>query len=228
MSFTVDRYRVDTPDLEAAWIELLNRPAWEWSWWVTLTYKQQVKPEAAERDFKRWIRDLNTNRFGPRYGARGKGLNWARTEEYQLRGVLHYHALVGLTGHLDRWQAKSDWEKIGAPEWFQNANKEWERQPRTGYARIYEYDRTQGAISYVSKYVAKSGQITVGYDRDTGSGLRLTPMAAETLTLTVANAAPVRRPGPREPVGSRLGNRYVDRSLTAQKIDRWFHDAARR
>lgn len=172
MSFTVTSCRVDTPTLVAGWIELLNRPAWKWSWFVTLTYKREVKPESAERDFKRWITGLNRNRFGRRFRDRGQGLTYAVATEYQRRGVLHYHALVGLTGRLNRFDAMTDWENTGVPEWFQNANKEWERKPRTGFARIHEYDPTQGATHYVSKYVTKSGEITVGYDPKTGARLR--------------------------------------------------------
>lgn len=180
MNYTTATCRVDTPEAVDGWIELLNRPGWRWSWFATLTYKREVKPEAAERDFNRWMRIENQKRFGRRYKARSRSLSYARAIEYQKRGVVHYHALVGLAGQLSRFDAMKEWENAGALEWFETPpSGGYELRPRTGFARIFEYDPTLGATHYVSKYVTKSGEITVGYDPETGARLQVRSVPTE-------------------------------------------------
>jgi len=165
-------YQCDSTELLKGWTELLNHPAWRWRWFVTLTYRQSVKSSSAELDFMRWLSRLHKDRFGARYRSRGQTLNWARALEYQKRGVLHYHVLMGKTGNLDRFDAMRLWETCGPEEWIRDGGGQWRSLPRTGFARIYPYDPAQGAVGYVAKYVSKSGEITVGCDGVTCTLLR--------------------------------------------------------
>lgn len=81
-----------------------------------------------------------------RYTARlHDGVIWARGLEYQKRGVIHFHALVGRVP-----------EKVGRFDYM----KRWEML--AGYARIFPYDPAKGARYYLGKYVAKGGEIDVG------------------------------------------------------------------
>lgn len=68
-----------------------------------------------------------------------------RATEYQRRGVLHYHALLGggVKG-LRRLSWMDSWEEIGG-----------------GFARIYPYDSTRGGKVYVTKYAVKGGELDI-------------------------------------------------------------------
>ncbi|GAI40548.1 unnamed protein product, partial [marine sediment metagenome] len=147
-SWVRGRTEKESRDLVAAWGELLSRPAWRWSLYATLTFKEPVRESAAERDFLRWLHPLNIQRFGRRYRRHGKEIAWVRGTEYQKRGVLHYHALLGNTGELNQYEAMSTWENCGSPIDIDGGS-----HPRTGFARIYPYDPSLGGVFYVSKYV---------------------------------------------------------------------------
>lgn len=126
------------------WAEFLDE--WPWDWFTTHTFRHEIYPEAANKVWNRWIHQLNRHVFGVRYTNRPHdGVTWARGLEYQRRGVIHFHALLGripsTTRRLD-WMDK--WTKLA------------------GYARIQPYDPTRGARYYLSKYVLKGGEIDLG------------------------------------------------------------------
>jgi len=167
----------ETLKLMEGYGELLSRPAWDWRWFVTLTYKEAVTEDAIERDWNRFVAQLNRDLFGARWRRRGKTITWAMAIEYQKRGVAHLHALMGLTGHLNQFDAKETWERCGPR--IETKDGKW--RPRTGYARIYEYKPALGGLNYIIKYVGKGGVITVGCSRKTAFDLRLRPTAEEGL-----------------------------------------------
>ncbi|GAI40640.1 unnamed protein product, partial [marine sediment metagenome] len=79
-----------------------------------LTYKQPVTKTGADRDFNRFVRGIDEKCFGRRYRERGKHITFARGVEYQIRGVLHNHVLLGLTGDLSPFDIIRLWERIGS------------------------------------------------------------------------------------------------------------------
>ncbi len=110
-------------------------------WYVTQTFKLPwVSPKAADRAWYGWF---NSVRLGAKAllitpeltGA--KAPFYFRVTEYQDRGTLHYHSLIGGVADIRRLTFKDFWEL-------------------NGFARVEEYDRGLGANFYVGKYLAKA------------------------------------------------------------------------
>jgi len=129
--------------LERAWVELLARCAW--NWFGTFTFASSVHPEAADKAFRWWVRELNRHVYGKNW-KRGGGIEWVRGLEYQKRSVIHYHALLRTEANLNyqasRLEWMRQWELIGG-----------------GFARIYGADCREELLAYIAKYVAKGGEI---------------------------------------------------------------------
>ncbi|GAI49432.1 unnamed protein product [marine sediment metagenome] len=113
----------------------------EWSWFTTHTFRAEyVSRKEADRSWYSWFNSL-------RVAAKAKGLTpscfgaaapfYFRVTEYQDRGTLHYHALIGGAGDIRRLLFKDLWEL-------------------SGYARVEAYDPNRGAASYVAKYLNKA------------------------------------------------------------------------
>ncbi len=113
----------------------------QWDWFTTHTFKAEyVGPRQADRYWYSWFNSL-------RLCAKSKGLTpsiygeqapfYFRVAEYQDRGTLHYHSLIGGVGDIRRLLFKDIWEL-------------------NGYARILPYEVGKGANFYVGKYLTKS------------------------------------------------------------------------
>ena len=118
-----------------AWLEL---PAWDW--YTTHTFKaQEVSLPVAERAWYSWFDSIRAN-------AKAKGLcpelsgpgspYYARATEFQERGTVHYHALIGGVGDIRRLMYKDFWEM-------------------NGHARVEKYEPGLGASHYLGKYLVK-------------------------------------------------------------------------
>jgi hypothetical protein len=132
--------------LHTGWTDLVERFDLHFplEWFGHLTFADAVHPEQANRRFNRWWREVNIAIFGKRYRERGEGAYCFRASEYQTRGVLHYHILAGggvralrRLSFMDLWASEN------------------------GFARIYPFDRKQGAIRYTTKYAVKGGEIDI-------------------------------------------------------------------
>ena len=119
--------------------EWLSLPPW--NWYTTHTFKAAyVSPKQADHDWYSWFNGL-------RVSAKAKGLTlsvygsiapfYFRVVEYQDRGTLHYHALIGGVGDIRRLLFKDIWELHG-------------------FARVEKYDVGRGANFYVGKYLTKA------------------------------------------------------------------------
>jgi len=119
--------------------EWLSLP--QWDWYTTHTFKADyVSPRQADRSWYSWFNGL-------RVSAKAMGLTpsiygqaapfYFRVAEYQARGVLHYHALIGGVGDIRRLLFKDMWEL-------------------NGFARVEAYDSARGAAGYVAKYLNKA------------------------------------------------------------------------
>ncbi|MBA7714669.1 hypothetical protein ES703_123699 [subsurface metagenome] len=113
----------------------------QWDWYTTHTFKANyVSPRQADKAWYSWLNSL-------RVAAKAKGYTpsvygeqapfYFRVAEYQDRGTLHYHALIGGVGDIRRLLFKDFWEL-------------------NGFARVEAYDPARGAAAYVAKYLNKA------------------------------------------------------------------------
>jgi len=118
-------------------------------WFCTFTFTDEVHPERAVKLFRLFIRRLNRALYGSHWERKGQvGVFYVLAWEYQKRGVLHFHALVGDVEDLNARARRLDfmdmWEGFGPP---------------AGFARIEAIDDQAAVRDYVTKYVTKGGQI---------------------------------------------------------------------
>lgn len=126
--------------LRDAWTGMLSRYAWQW--FVTLTFRADVHPEAADKRFRQWLKLLRDEHR--RTGVLVGELLWARGIERQQRGVLHFHVLLANVGQLRYAQAREFW--------------------REGFVWIEPVGSVEAVADYVAKYVTKGGEIDMGGD----------------------------------------------------------------
>ena len=119
--------------------EWLSLPPWDW--YTTHTFKADfVSPKQSDNSWYAWFNSV-------RLSAKVKGLTpsvWGpaapfyfRVAEYQDRGTLHYHSLIGNVGDIRRLLFKDLWELHG-------------------FARVEAYNPALGANFYVGKYLTKA------------------------------------------------------------------------
>jgi len=135
-------WKVDPAGLKrrsrTAFGEWLSLPPWDW--YTTHTFKADyVSPKESDRHWYAWFNSL-------RVAAMAKGLTpslygpaapfYFRVVEYQDRGTLHFHALIGGVGDIRRLLFKDFWELHG-------------------FARVEKYAPGKGANFYVGKYLTK-------------------------------------------------------------------------
>lgn len=144
-------------ELVDGWCELLER--WDWPWFCTFTFREYTHPEQADRRFRRLIYEMNRELYPYRVRVNHKGrehmdlkgqegVYWMRAMEWQKRGVIHYHALIGGVGNLRRLTWMDRWNEM------------------SGYARIQPPRGGGEAVRrYCAKYVSKRshlGEIDLG------------------------------------------------------------------
>jgi hypothetical protein len=114
--------------------------------------------------FEKWLGSLNHALFGWRYRRQGKGIRYATAYEYQKRGTLHFHALLGAKGlkELDREYMAKLWKCNG-----QRNKKTGTLIDRivNGHAVIDIYDPARGAIQYMTKHIYKDGELDMSAPR---------------------------------------------------------------
>jgi hypothetical protein len=138
---------IDSASQVGAWRDFISR--FPMQWFCTFTFTDSVHPERAGKLFRLFVRRLNRYLYGSHYERKGKqGIFWVLAWEYQKRGVLHFHALMGdvedLNGRARRLDWMDRWHAFGPP---------------AGFARIEEIENQSAVQSYVTKYVVKGGQI---------------------------------------------------------------------
>ena len=143
-------------ELADAWRDFLG--TFHWEWFCTLTFREDTHPESACKRFRLWIAEINDELYGQswrrRRAARG-GLHWVCAIEYQRRGVLHFHALVG-GNRSGKVSGVHDELYLGVSRAARA--RRWDEL--AGFAKLDLIDDQATAVhGYVSKYVAKGGQI---------------------------------------------------------------------
>ena len=94
------------PSLADHWAAFLDKPEWRWALYGHFTFRDRnpddkglrkfVHPESGGKMWDVFIHTMNKEIFGNRYYKRkNDGVVWARATELQVRGALHYHAIIG-------------------------------------------------------------------------------------------------------------------------------------
>ena len=137
--------------------EWLSLPPWDW--YTTHTFKANyVSPRQADKAWYAWFNSLRAH-------AKTEGLtpsvygsvapSYFRVVEYQDRGTLHFHALIGGAGDIRRLDFKDLWES-------------------NGFARVEAYDKGKGANFYVGKYLTKADGVgDIRFSHNVGQYLSL-------------------------------------------------------
>lgn len=125
-----------------------------WHWFCTLTFRPKhegprggVHPEKGDKAFRYFVSNLNRHLYGRNWHRRPHGgVVWARGQELHKDGRIHFHAVMASPDvDLNSLTRRMDWV-----DWW------WKEY---GIARI-EKPESQAAVSgYVSKYVAKDGEV---------------------------------------------------------------------
>lgn len=129
--------------LQRAWIDFLLR--FPLDWFCTFTFRDAVHPEAAAKRLLYLVSALNRDVFGNHWQRRTSGIYWVAGIEYQRRGVLHFHGLLGAPENLGEKFRRLYWMEF----WFRIA----------GIARIEQISDHVLVAAYVSKYVTKAGEV---------------------------------------------------------------------
>jgi hypothetical protein len=136
--------------IEKQWVALLG--SWRWQWFATFTFKEETHPEAAAKAFRHWTKLLDeSNGFRHRsLSTHSRRCIWARGLEWQRRGVIHFHVLIGnLPIQTHTRLAREGW----AAAWLAMGN--------TGFAKIDAFDSRDVGLAYIAKYCAKGGEVDV-------------------------------------------------------------------
>lgn len=139
-------------DLAAAYAEIISRERWHW--FATFTFRDKfegpqggVHPERADKAFRTLISRINRHIYGVRWYKRPDSqLIWARGQEFHKSGRIHFHAVIAapdrdLNGSYRRMDAVDFW---------------WDN---FGIARIEAPESQESVADYISKYVAKDGEV---------------------------------------------------------------------
>jgi hypothetical protein len=136
--------------IEKDWIAFLRR--WNWQWFATFTFKDETHPEAAAKAFRHWVKLLDeANGYRQRsLSTHSRRCVWARGLEWQKRGVIHFHVLIGNIPHeICTRVLREAW----AAAWLGMQN--------TGFAKIDAFDQADAGLGYIAKYCAKGGEVDV-------------------------------------------------------------------
>lgn len=106
-----------------------------------------MHPEAADKAFRYFISCINREIYGGDWGRRWhRGIQWARGSEFHKDGRLHFHALLSApTADLNTLVSRYAWHEW----WYREFGRNQIEQPRS------QHD----VAAYVSKYVAKGGEV---------------------------------------------------------------------
>ena len=142
-------------ELADAWRDFLG--TFHWEWFCTLTFREATHPEAAYKKFGLWVGELNDSIFGNNWRTRAwadGGLHWVCALEWQRRGVLHFHALLGGRRALGESGVNDDLYRADRMVWA----RRWGQL--AGFAKLDMIsDQDRAVCGYVSKYVAKGGAV---------------------------------------------------------------------
>lgn len=149
----LDEYRKSPKYLRRiAYGDLIAR--WPWEWFVTLTFSEDIQPDAAFKKTRVWLSTLAAHIYGRRWYRTG-ALHWICAQEYQKSGRVHFHLVVAGVRDTRRLTWMDRWNNLDAV---------------TGYARIEAVDSNEGCSHYLAKYLGKDGDIYFSHNLKDISG----------------------------------------------------------
>ncbi len=146
--------------------EMLERQPWHW--FATLTFSptksildkysgktrvvdrfhpiRGMHLEAADKAYRWWLTEINKRLYGRHWQRGDGGLVWARGQEFHKSGRVHFHAVLAAPdGDLNRLASRYHWHELWHREFGRN-----QIEPPVSQADVSRY---------VSKYVAKDGEV---------------------------------------------------------------------
>ncbi len=129
--------------LRREWGQFIAR--WPWEWFATFTFSHATHPERALKLFRVWRSMLSREIYGRRWYKRHPyGVRSVVAVEFHKSGQIHLHALLAGVGDLRRLTWMDNWEDL---------------DHLAGYPRIFAVKNNGAVSSYVTKYVAKDGDV---------------------------------------------------------------------
>ena len=131
-------------NLPQVWASFLDKHPWDW--FMSVVPNDIIHPESFDKLWDVTIHHLNRTIYGKNYWKdKRKGVFWAIGKEYQRRGAIHGHALIG-----------------GVPDYIsRNQIYNFLRDHGAQFSKIEDYQKDCGADYYMSKstYAWKRGEI---------------------------------------------------------------------
>jgi hypothetical protein len=130
-----------------------------WQWFCTLTFNTEHRlstggmlPEKADKAFRWFLLQINVGLYGRRFDRKPHGgLIWARGTEMHKSGRPHFHAVVAAPDQdLNQACQRYAWHEL----WYREFGRNQIEQPRS----------QEEVAGYVSKYVAKEGEIDLSHN----------------------------------------------------------------
>jgi hypothetical protein len=135
--------RHPTRVLSRTWGEFVAR--WQWEWFVTHTFTEDTHPERALKLYYVWCSKLSRVLYGRNWHKKEPfGVTWIVAVEFQKSGRVHLHALLSGVWDTRRLEWMDNWYVLDTI---------------AGFSRIEPVDNQEAASRYVSKYVAKGGEL---------------------------------------------------------------------
>lgn len=139
----------------SAYAAFIGRANWHWFGHYTFRLHHHsahggVHPERADKAFRLKMSFLNRSLYGPRWAQKWHGgCMWARGQEFHKDGRVHFHAVISApTDDLNTLARRMSWV-----DW-------WYGEPfKFGICRIGRPETQNDVVEYISKYVAKGGEI---------------------------------------------------------------------
>jgi len=166
------RYRIATDLDQPAFNSVQSAYAWflsryTWDWFATFTFRVSTHPEAARKYYAVWLARLNRCVHGSGWYRSKKSVYWSLAYERHQSGALHMHALLGnpvsdLNTRANRLQFMDFWHSLGSEGNCDTRGGCVSPAKGPGFARIYRANNRYAVSAYVSKYVAKGGEIELG------------------------------------------------------------------
>lgn len=132
-------YRKMMKDSNVTWIKGLSN----WKNMITLTFKDTVPVDTAEKKFKSLLKVMNIDIFGKHYNRYYKHnyFGYVKAMEYQKREILHFHIIAD------------------QPVNFELIHKYWKCIAGFAWTEIIEQE--EQVIEYIAKYLIKGGELDV-------------------------------------------------------------------
>lgn len=149
------------------WVELLAREPWHWFCTLTFSPTRQITDkytgerktverfhpirgmhlEAADKAFRFFVHSLNRKLYGNNFRRIPHGgVIWARGQEFHKSGRVHFHSLFAAPDcDLNKATSRYYWHEW----WYREFGRNQIESPRD----------QDDVLGYVSKYVAKDGEV---------------------------------------------------------------------